>query len=177
MRGLRSPFEGIGDAGAKGLLRLLRSRQRCDLPLHGRIRLDPLAPDIEQGDLQGHGGTAFGPIVANLGSHQQLGVPILRVQLASDPEVTDVDLGPRNQVDIAKNPAQTPEVLVLQIGAIAPAIDLGRDQILAGPQIVGDIELGRRAAALAVAHLLAINPQVKGRLDPGKVNYYPPSGP
>jgi hypothetical protein len=32
-------------------------------------------------------------------------------------------------------------------------------------EIVCDVELGRQAAILAVAHLMAVDPEVKGRVD------------
>ena len=80
-------------------------------------------------------------------------------------EVTNMQRRAGHERDIAEDAAHAPEVLILDIAAVAPAVDLDRDHVLAGRQILRDIELGRHARVLAVSDLLAIDPHVECRVD------------
>ncbi len=95
----------------------------------------------------------------------ETGILIVRIEEGVDLEVADVQVGDREQEDIAKDAAEAPEVLALEIGAVAVAIDLGRHDVLAGLQVRGDVELGRGSTALAVADLLSVHPEVEGGVD------------
>jgi len=57
-------------------------------------------------------------------------------------------------------------VLVFQITAVAPTDDHRRQCVLTGPGVGGQVKLGRQSRPLAVAHLLAVDPQEKGGLNP-----------
>ena len=78
--------------------------------------------------------------------------------------------GVREQNDVAKDAAQPPEVLALQVAAVAVAVHLGRDEVAARPDEPGDVELGRRPAVLAVADALAVHPEVERRRHPREVD-------
>ena len=66
------------------------------------------------------------------------------------------------QLNTAENATQTPHVLTLQIGTVAPAIDLNGNLVFACPHVLCDIELGWRHGVLTIAYLLAIHPKVHG---------------
>ena len=63
-------------------------------------------------------------------------------------------------IHLACYAGEAPEVLVLAVGAVAPAHHLhGNDCLLSGHHILGDVELCFELRVLAVAHLLAVHPQ------------------
>ena len=105
-----------------------------------------------------------------LGIHLQHSVLIPVVQIGHDVDVTDIVGRTGLQVNIPEDAGHAPEILVFQIRAVAPAIHLGRQQVFPRLQVLGDIKLRRRTAALAVANLFAVDPQVKGRVNAVKRN-------
>ena len=54
--------------------------------------------------------------------------------------------------------AEAPEVLALQVGAVAPAHDLERYHVVAALHVLGDVEGRFQLAVLAVAHFAAVHP-------------------
>ena len=64
--------------------------------------------------------------------------------------------------DITMDATKTPEVLILEIRAIAVTINLDGNLILATPHILRDVELRGLHTALRVAHHLAIDPDIEG---------------
>jgi len=106
--------------------------------------------------------------VAHVEAHPQRGVAIVIVQLGARPNVAHVHGGLGVEVDLAVQAAQPPVILILQIGAVAPTIDLRRHQILAWLQVGRDVELGGQAAILTVADHLAVDPDIEGRIRSAK---------
>ena len=72
------------------------------------------------------------------------------------------------EIHLAGNAREAPEVLVLQIGAVAPAHHLHGYQVIARLHIFGDVKLGGHLRVLRVAHVLAVHPHgevARGRAD------------
>ena len=63
------------------------------------------------------------------------------------------------EIDLTGDTREAPEVLILEIGAVAPAHHLHGDEVAAWLQILGDVELGSHLGVLGVAHILAVNPE------------------
>ena len=100
--------------------------------------------------------------------HPQRGVRVVVVELRRDEEVLEARLLAGTQLDAARNAREAPEVLVLEVGAVAPAENLQRQQVLTLAQILRHVEIGRQLAVLAVAHKAAVEPHVdvrRGRAD------------
>ena len=60
----------------------------------------------------------------------------------SDGNILDMGLGGSIEIRLAGDTCKAPEVLVLQIGAVAPTHNLHGNQVLAGLQVLGDVKLG-----------------------------------
>ena len=74
-----------------------------------------------------------------------------------------MELGHGLQIDVAVDAAEAEEVLILQIAAVAPAVALhGKQVFFARLDVGGDVKLGIVVCALAIAHLLAVHPDVDG---------------
>ena len=84
-------------------------------------------------------------------------------------------LFPRIEVHAARDATETPEVLVLQVGAVAPAEDFHGDDVLAGTDVFGDIEPRLQLAVLAVANHFAVHPHayVRGGTADAQVHRLP----
>ena len=65
------------------------------------------------------------------------------------------------QLHLAEDARESPHVLILQIAAVAPAIHLDSQFVLALAQVFRHIKLCRRHGVLAVAHLLSVHPHVE----------------
>lgn len=64
------------------------------------------------------------------------------------------------EVAVAADARETPEVLVLEERAVAPAVDAHHDQVVAARrQVAGDVEFGFELAVLAVARFAAVDPE------------------
>ena len=91
--------------------------------------------------------------------------------------IREVGLWPGVEPDLALDAGEAPEVLALQEAAVAPPVDLERQRVVAGPDGVGDVELGGQLGSLAVSDTLPIDPQEEGRLDRPEVEYDAVTGP
>ena len=67
---------------------------------------------------------------------------IVVLQVGIDEEVLNVHLWTGIQIHLAGNTCEAPEVLILQVRAVAPAHHLHSNQVLAFFQVLGDVELG-----------------------------------
>ena len=85
--------------------------------------------------------------------------------------IRQVGLRPGVEPDFALDAGEAPEVLAFQEAAVAPPVDLQRQRVVAGPDGVGDVELGGQLGSLAVADALPIDPQEEGRLDRPEVEH------
>ena len=119
------------------------------------------------------------PVVvpAHVGRHLQDAVREAGVEARGRLEIAEVHAGCREQVDAAEDPAQAPEVLALQVAAVAVAVDLHGQLVGPGSKEAGHVELGRRAAVLAVTHRLAVHPEVEGRGHAREVDEHLPAAP
>ena len=115
--------------------------------------------------------------VFDLDRELELRIPIRRIQVGLHLEVADVDLGRRPEIHVAEDAAHPPEVLVLEVRSVAPAEVLDGEQVLAGLEERGDVELDRRAAVLAHADLLAVDPEVEEGVDAVEGDQDPPARP
>ena len=108
-------------------------------------------------------------VVDGIDVHLQGRVPILAVEIGVHEEISHVLVGGRPEKYIAEDAAQTPEVLVLEVAAVAVAVHLHGDVVGTWPHVLRDIEQRRCAAILAVTNLLAVDPHVVCRIDTVKL--------
>ena len=139
VRGLGAPEGGIPDRP----LIAGRPLDRTDLAgsqdaLAGRIQ----DFHLHEGDTLGHFGLDLQAAVS-AGGHVDVLDPLL---------LAGVDL------HAAGDAGEAPEILVLQVGAVAPAEDLKGDKVLPRMDIFRQVEAGFELAVLAVAHHLAVHP-------------------
>ena len=106
-----------------------------------------------------------GAVVSQFHDEHHRAIAVVPVEVGLDEEVADVDLGRTPERHVPKDPRESPHVLVLEVAAHAEAVDLDGQQVFTRSYIPGDIELGGIPAVDAVAHLLAVDPEVKGRVD------------
>jgi hypothetical protein len=66
-----------------------------------------------------------------------------------------------------------PKILILEVGAIAPAINLDSERVPPPPEMGCDIEFRRGTAPLTVTDSLAVYPQVEGGFHSGKMDKNP----
>ncbi len=88
----------------------------------------------------------------------QRGVDVVVVQVRGDRDVPQVAGGRGVEPHRAEDAGVAPLVVVLQVGAGAPAVHLHGDPVAAGVQRRGDVELRRGVAALVVADVAAVDP-------------------
>jgi len=92
-------------------------------------------------------------------------VTIIILQTGVHKEVANTCIRAREQVYVTLDATQRPKVLVLEIAARAPPIHFDRDRVFACLNKFRDVEFRRRLAALAIACVLTVDPQVEGRTD------------
>ncbi len=107
----------------------------------------------------------------------EVGIAVVGVKLGPNPDVAQVDRRRGVQVDVAVDAAEPPEVLILQVAAVGPAVDPHGERVLTGPQIGRQVELRREPAVLAVADLLAVHPEIEGGIDAVEDDEDPATGP
>ena len=113
----------------------------------------------------------------NVRLNAELGVAILIIQVRFDMKIADMECRSCDEIDIAVDAAQPPEVLVFEVATVTPSVDFDCQRVVAWLEITGDIEFGRRHTPLAIADLFAIDPEVERRLDAGEVDEDLPSLP
>ena len=101
-------------------------------------------------------------VVPDLCPDFERGITIGFIEIRPDPKIAHVHTGRGEQVHIPVDAAQPPIVLVFQIAAIRPAVHAHRQRVLAGAEVRRDVKLGGQPASLAVAHHLAVDPEVEG---------------
>ncbi|MNI49766.1 hypothetical protein D3C73_1043930 [compost metagenome] len=82
-------------------------------------------------------------IIFNLHIHIQFRISIMLIQAGMDKKVGNVHGRGRIEIDITENPAEPPEILILQPACITPAVDLNRQLVLAFLQVCCNIVFGR----------------------------------
>ena len=96
--------------------------------------------------------------------NRELAVLVVVDDVLMDEDVLDVCLRTGVEIDFAGNAGEAPEILVFEIGAVAPAHDAHGDEVLlARREVLGKVELGFHLRVLAVADVLAIDPKFKVR--------------
>ena len=77
-------------------------------------------------------------------------------------------------IEIARTPysTQTPEILVLMIGTVAPAERLEGNEVFTSMDIGSDIKLGGNLGIFRISHILTINPQINIRRNRTKIGNY-----
>ena len=106
------------------------------------------------------------PPIRDAHAQVQDAVAIPRDEVGVRREVPEEGRRAGEERDLAVDAADPPEVLALQIAAVAPANDLHRECVRSGRDLFGDPELGRRPASLAVADEGAVHPDVERGVDP-----------
>ncbi len=94
-----------------------------------------------------------------------------------DLEVPHVRVGGAPQVHVPEDAAQPEHVLILEERTIAPAVHFDGQHVGTLPEVARDVELGRRAAVLAVTHPRAVHPDVEGRVHAREVQQHAPARP
>ena len=146
-----------GGLDAKGIEIRRLSRPEHGIGNHNRCGRDILHRDgVEDNILSPRGGNRETDLF-HAGRHESRDLEAAG-RGGPDIEVLDADLGTGEYIGVPGQARQAPEVLVLQIGAVAPAEDLQRDEVLPGRHIFRDVEAGLQLAVLTVAHFLAVHP-------------------
>ena len=76
------------------------------------------------------------------------------------------------EVAVAPHAAISEEILVFEVGAVAPAEGLEGDDVAAGLDVGRQVELGFELAILAVSDVFAIDPQIDIGRDRTKMGHY-----
>ena len=92
--------------------------------------------------------------------HVRLGVGVGGIEVGREEVVANLALRGCPKEAVTLDARQSPVVLALQEGAARKAIDLQGHRVLALHEVVGDVELGGQVGVLAVAHTLAVHPEV-----------------
>ena len=162
----RRRFRGPGPHRAEGLVegrrcfaagldgRFEHSRR---LPYRSSVRVEEAHAEAVRAGISGGG-------VPDEGGQGEISVPVGVVEIGDDFEVAEVGARTGEQADAPVDPADPPEVLALQVTAVAPAVHLDRQQVRAGAQRPGDAELRRRAAAFAVPDPFTVHEHEEGRV-------------
>ena len=69
------------------------------------------------------------------------------------------------EVAVAAHAREAEEILIFEVGAVAPAEDLECDEVLAGTDVFRDVEFGFEFRILAVTDEPSVDPQVDVRGD------------
>jgi len=96
------------------------------------------------------------------------------IQCAFNKEILDIDRGSGVEVHVAEDAAEAPHVLAFEVGAVTVAVNLGGEDVFAWLEEFGDVELGGGAGALAVADVLAVDPEAEGGIDAVEGDEYLP---
>ena len=102
---------------------------------------------------------------------------VVGVEIRHHREVPDVERLDRPQGHVAVDPGEAPEVLALEVRAVRVPVHLHREQVLPGSDELGDVELGRGPALLAVADLPPVDPEIEGRGDAFEGDHHPAAPP
>ena len=94
-----------------------------------------------------------------------------------DVEVVEAHLGRREERHVAVDARVAEHVLVLKVGAVAPAVDFHCELVLAVLEVLRDVELARELGVLGVAHLLSVHPHVVGGVDAVEADEHVAPGP
>ncbi len=105
--------------------------------------------------------------------NHQIRPGILPVQIRADPDIADVCVRHRIQIDAPKDPRKPEEILILAPASARPLVHLHRQLVLASLQHVCQLKLRRREAVLAVADITAVAPERKSALDALKGDKHP----
>ena len=84
---------------------------------------DRIATCFEELDFQG-AISGFPRKILDGRIYLKIGIFIVFIEFGPDPEILDVKVFGSKKKNISEDPAQMPEILVLEVGSIAPAIDL-----------------------------------------------------
>jgi len=114
---------------------------------------------------------------ADPGADAQRPVAEVVVQLRPGEDVGQVDVRHAVEVHIAVDAGHPPVILIFQVAAIRPADDHGRQRVLARLEEGRNVEFSGQARVLAVAGLMAVDPDVEGAFHALKGQDHPPPGP
>ena len=109
--------------------------------------------------MQERGGAAVVAGQLNLGGEQAVFEAV--VGHGGDGGVADVQPGHAQQIHVAENAGEPPEILILQIGAVRPLVDHHGQHVVAGGDKGRDVELGGHMRYLREAREGAVDPDVE----------------
>ena len=75
------------------------------------------------------------------------------------------------QLHLAEDAGEPPHVLILQIAAVTPTVDLHSELVPAFTHEIRNVELCRRHGVLAIPHAPAVHPDVESRVHAPEVKY------
>ncbi|MNE49555.1 hypothetical protein D3C80_1440820 [compost metagenome] len=111
-------------------------------------------------------------IILQLKLHLQLGIGKFSVKLGYYREVSKMNLRSSIQVDIAENPAQPPEILILQPACITPAVYFYSQLVFAFPQVRGKIIFRWSKSIFAVTDQFTVHPNIESGFHPLEADEY-----
>ena len=145
-------------------------------PAHAPLQ-DDLALGIEEPCGHGARPGRLGAVVSDCRADLELRVLVCLIQRRADPHVAHVDGGRREEIDVAEDAVEPPEVLVLEIRPVRPLEHLHGQHVVPWAHEPRDVELRGDVRPLAVADGLAVEPDVEGRVDAVEVQEHLPPRP
>ena len=149
------------------LVRILHEKATDDERADGIHRIgDFLALGIVEAHF--HAGL---PVIGDRGIDRQRSVTIGRVQVGRDRYIVDMLQGACINIIVPRQAGETEEILVFEIGAVAPAEDLEGDQVaFARLQEFRQVEFALQLAVFAVTYEFSVDPQIDAGSDRAEVN-------
>ncbi len=116
---------------------------------------------VEEAGLDGVGTGGAGEVAGAGGDAQAAGAVVVG-EAGVEGEVADVERGGGPEVNVAEDAREAPEILVLEVGAVAVTPDGDGEGVFAVLEVGREVELGGGAAVLRVADLAAVHPEAEG---------------
>ena len=79
---------------------------------------------------------------------------------------------PGDKIDIPVDTSEAEHVLILEITAVAPLINLHGHDIASLHHIFGDVKLGVVVGPLAISDLLSVDPEIEGGVNAVEVDVH-----
>ena len=112
-------------------------------------------------------------VIENIHIHFQNTVGKCVVRRGPGEKVPDPDPGGAVQIDIPLDTADSPEILAFQVGSVRPSVHLDSQSVRAFRYKIRYIPFSRCLGALTVAHLSAVDPDIKSGFDGGEMDKNP----
>ena len=99
-------------------------------------------------------------MIADLALYFQNRPIITWTEICRQRHIAQLDLGCSHQIDITVYATKTKHVLIFQVTAIRPTVNLDSYDIIARANITSNVEAGIIVSPLAVAYFMSIDPNI-----------------